>query len=94
MGSTSAVLNGVGEGVFGLALGNRLVCWSGHRRVRMMNPAGSGSSACVSVKPEPKICEIAERFLKAIGWQGMFMIELLRDKKPSLVHGTERPVLG
>ena len=27
------------EGWFGLVLDGRVVCWSGHRRLRMMNPA-------------------------------------------------------
>jgi protein-tyrosine-phosphatase/predicted ATP-grasp superfamily ATP-dependent carboligase len=73
------LLSGTGEGVFGLALRDRVVCWSGHRRVRMMNPMGSGSSACISVKPDPDICAASERFVKSIEWRGMFMIELLRD---------------
>jgi protein-tyrosine-phosphatase len=45
----------------------------------MMNPAGSGAIACISVKPDAGICAVASRFLKAIQWQGMFMIELLLD---------------
>jgi protein-tyrosine-phosphatase/predicted ATP-grasp superfamily ATP-dependent carboligase len=73
------LLNGSGEGLFGFSLPDRVVCWSAHRRVRMMNPAGSGASACVSVEPDRATCAIAERFLKTIGWRGMFMIELLRD---------------
>lgn len=72
-------LKGVGEGLFGLALGNEIVCWSAHRRVRMMNPSGSGASACVSVHPDSALQIVAERFLRAIQWRGMFMIELLRD---------------
>jgi protein-tyrosine-phosphatase/predicted ATP-grasp superfamily ATP-dependent carboligase len=74
------LLNGVGEGLFGLASADGVVCWSSHRRVRMMNPMGSGSSACTSLKPDPDLCVPAERFVKSIGWRGMFMIELLRDR--------------
>ncbi len=70
---------GVGEGVFGLVLGGKVVAWSGHRRVRMMNPAGSGSSACINIAPEARTLAAAERFLLAMNWQGLFMIELLRD---------------
>jgi len=73
------LLRGVGEGIFGLAVDSGVVCWSSHRRVRMMNPSGSGSSACISIKADPDLCLIAERFVKGIGWRGMFMIELLRD---------------
>ena len=75
---------GVGEGVFGLALPDRVVAWSGHRRVRMMNPAGSGSSACVAIAPSTETLAAAERFLRALGWQGLFMIELLRDAQGTL----------
>src|SRR5262249_2257581 len=34
---------GTGEGVFGLAAPEGVRAWSGHHRVRMMNPQGSGS---------------------------------------------------
>ncbi len=55
--STPAILqqwvSGVGGGVFGLADGGAVHHLSAHRRVRMMNPAGSGSSACVSA-PVPE----------------------------------------
>jgi protein-tyrosine-phosphatase/predicted ATP-grasp superfamily ATP-dependent carboligase len=72
-------LKGSGEGVFGIALKDGVVAWSGHQRVRMMNPAGSGASACVSRAPSHEVRQAAERFLKASQWRGMFMIELLRD---------------
>jgi protein-tyrosine-phosphatase len=78
------VINGSGEGLFGLAVEDGVICWSGHRRIRMMNPAGSGASACVGVRPDPAICAVAERFLKRINWRGIFMIELLRDKEDRL----------
>ena len=45
----------------------------------MMNPAGSGASACVSRQPEPGELEAAEALVKRIAWQGPFMIEMLRD---------------
>jgi protein-tyrosine-phosphatase/predicted ATP-grasp superfamily ATP-dependent carboligase len=72
-------LAGAGEGIFGLALHDRVVAWSGHRRVRMMNPSGSGSSACESLMPAADARASAERFLTSVGWRGLFMIELLRD---------------
>jgi len=74
------ILKGIGEGIFGLSRQEGIVCWSGHRRVRMMNPAGSGASACESHAPSPEICDISERFLKRIQWRGMFMIEMLRTR--------------
>lgn len=71
---------GNGEGRFGLATAEGVLAWSGHQRIRMMNPHGSGASACRSV-PEVDAASRAagEKFLKAAGWRGLFMIELLRD---------------
>ncbi len=70
---------GKGEGIFGLATEDGVIGWSAHRRLRMMNPQGSGSSACASKEPEtgPRIA--CERFVAECGWHGLFMIELLRD---------------
>jgi predicted ATP-grasp superfamily ATP-dependent carboligase len=70
---------GRGEGIFGLAADDGIGQWSGHRRVRMMNPAGSGSSACVSIPIEPEVRDPAQRLLEGAGWRGLFMVELLRD---------------
>jgi len=78
-------ISGVGEGIFGLAKDDGIVAWSSHRRLRMMNPQGSGSSACKSGFPidkEIRLC--AERFLKGCNWRGLFMIELLRDPSEKL----------
>jgi hypothetical protein len=72
-------VTGTGEGLFGLALADGVQAWSAHRRLRMMNPHGSGSSACVSQAPDPEARRAAEHFLAATGWRGLFMIELLRD---------------
>jgi protein-tyrosine-phosphatase len=77
-------IQGVGEGVFGLALAGQVVAWSGHRRVRMLNPAGSGSSACESMTPGTETLAAAARLVRSIGWQGLFMIELLRDAEGKL----------
>lgn len=73
-------IRGVGEGVFGLAIDGKVVGWSAHRRVRMMNPGGSGSSACMAIKTEPSVIESANQFIVNSGWEGMFMVELLRDE--------------
>jgi hypothetical protein len=73
-------LRGVGEGLFGLATPSGVEGWSAHRRVRMVNPAGSGSSACESILPDAALCESAEGMVREIGWSGLFMIELLRDE--------------
>lgn len=73
------LLSGVGEGLFGFAANGEVLALSAHRRVRMMNPRGSGSSACRSVPVDPELVEPARRFLAEAGWHGIFMLELLRD---------------
>ena len=73
------VLHGVGEGVFGLATERGVRAWSAHRRVRMMNPRGSGSSACRSQPLDDGLRAGVERFVSATGWRGLFMVEMLRD---------------
>ena len=74
------LLDGVGVGLFGLAGRDGLMALSAHRRVRMMNPQGSGSSACVSVAVDPELAARAERMLGDLGWRGLFMLEFLRDR--------------
>ena len=73
------LIAGTGEGVFGIMTPAGVKAWSGHRRVRMMNPHGSGASACHSIAPDAALCAQIERFLTHIDWRGPFMIELLRD---------------
>jgi hypothetical protein len=70
-------LEGEGEGLFGLMAGDRLVAVSAHRRIRMVDPHGSGSSACVAIPPDPALAASTERMLAGIGWRGLFMVELL-----------------
>ena len=70
---------GTGEGVFGLATEQGVQGWSAHRRLRMMNPHGSGSSACISQVVDPETQRSAETLMAKSGWRGLFMIELLRD---------------
>jgi hypothetical protein len=73
-------VRGIGEGIFGLATSEGVVAWSTHRRVRMMNPEGSGSSACQATESQDDVRKsAAECFIKKSGWRGLFMIELLRD---------------
>jgi predicted ATP-grasp superfamily ATP-dependent carboligase len=72
-------ITGVGEGVFGLAAPDGIRAWSGHHRVRMMNPQGSGSSACASQPVAQDIRSNVEAMIKKAGWRGLFMVELLRD---------------
>jgi predicted ATP-grasp superfamily ATP-dependent carboligase len=73
-------VQGVGEGLFGIVSGGEVVHWSAHRRLRMVNPQGSGSSACVSIVPDPALVEAGMRMMRAIGWDGLFMLEFLRGR--------------
>lgn len=73
------LVHGTGEGLFGHAGPDGVVGWSSHRRVRMINPHGSGSSACRSHPVDDALLEPSRRFLETIGWRGMFMLEFLRD---------------
>lgn len=70
---------GIGEGVFGIAAPEGIRVWSAHRRVRMMDPQGSGSSACVSQGVPEEIKPNVEALISKSDWRGLFMIELLRD---------------
>lgn len=73
------LIRGVGEGLFGYVGPRGVTAWSSHRRVRMVNPHGSASSACRSNPVDGDLIGPSERFLSAIGWRGMFMLEFLRD---------------
>ena len=75
------LVSGIGEGVFGYATPDGVLAWSGHARVRMMNPHGSGSSACISKMPEDTLKAQITAFLAELDWRGPFMVELLRDAK-------------
>jgi hypothetical protein len=77
-------ITGVGEGVFGLAAADGIRAWSGHHRVRMMNPQGSGSSACASQPVPQELRAMAQKLIAKAGWRGLFMIELLRDDSGNL----------
>lgn len=72
-------LRGTSEGFFGLATADGIAAPSAHERIRMLNPQGSHSSACRSREVDPAVAEAAARMLSAVGWRGLFMVELLRD---------------
>jgi hypothetical protein len=74
------VHKGVGEGLFGFATKTGIIALSAHRRLRMMNPKGSGSSACRAMSVEDYPIRNADNMLLKINWRGIFMIELLRDE--------------
>jgi predicted ATP-grasp superfamily ATP-dependent carboligase len=74
------LIAGTGEGLFGLAGPDGVACWSAHRRVRMVNPQGSASSACRSVPVDAELAGRGAQFVLDIGWRGLFMLEFLRDE--------------
>jgi hypothetical protein len=45
----------------------------------MMNPQGSGSSACESQTVSADLREKVEALIRISGWRGLFMVETLRD---------------
>ena len=75
---------GTGEGAFGLSRAGGVDALSGHRRIRMMNPHGSGSSACASQVLAAPVAMAVESFVQIADWQGLFMIEMLRDSEGTL----------
>lgn len=73
-------ITGVGEGVFGLATPEGVQAWSAHRRLRMMNPHGSGASACISIPVDQGVRQKTEALIRNANWTGLFMVELLKDQ--------------
>jgi hypothetical protein len=72
---------GVGEGYFGIAHAGEIHASFGHRRVRMMNPAGSGASACMSRELDADESQAVQTLVTRAGWEGPFMVEFLRDRE-------------
>jgi len=78
------IISGIGEGIFGLSTDTGVKAWSAHRRIRMMNPLGSGSSACASVQITDQPIDLLERMFTETNWRGIFMVEMLRDTQNQL----------
>ncbi len=73
------MITGTGEGVFGIATAAGVAALSAHQRVRMMNPRGSGSSACRSIPLATDLGGPVREFITGCEWRGLFMVEMLRD---------------
>lgn len=72
-------IRGIGEGIFGIATSDGIQAWSGHRRIRMVNPKGSGSSACMATEVPADLREPVQNLIRQTRWRGIFMVEILRD---------------
>jgi hypothetical protein len=82
------LISGVTGGLFGLATLRGVGALTAHRRVRMVSPSGSGSSACAPAAVLPELLGPTERLVASVGWRGMFMIEYLvdADKTPWFIE--------
>ena len=73
------LVSGSGEGLFGFAGDHGPEAWSAHRRVRMLNPHGSASSACESMEVDDDLRTRVSAMLTTLSWRGLFMAEFLTD---------------
>ena len=70
---------GVGEGFFALRWGGRTVAMFAHRRLREKPPAGGVSVYRESIALEEGLVAPGLRLLDALDWQGVAMIECIRE---------------
>jgi predicted ATP-grasp superfamily ATP-dependent carboligase len=72
-------VSGVGEGLFALRWGGRIVALFAHRRLREKPPAGGVSVYRESIALDERLVRPGVRLLEALDWQGVAMIECKRD---------------
>jgi predicted ATP-grasp superfamily ATP-dependent carboligase len=84
---------GTGRGVGLLVRGGRTAAVFVHRRLREVHPAGGPSSAAVSEAPDPALVAPAEALLRALGFEGLAMVEFRREAEgvPVLMEVNPRP---
>lgn len=68
-------VKGRGQGFLCLADKGNIVASFMHRRVREINPLGSGSSCAESIELNPLLKEYAGNLLKKMNWYGVAMVE-------------------
>ncbi len=68
-------VEGNGEGYFALVQKGRVRFEFAHRRIRDVNPTGSGSSLRISIQANPRIRQMAIALLEALDWNGVAMVE-------------------
>jgi len=71
---------GVGEGFFALRWGGRTVAMFAHRRLREKPPAGGVSVYRESIPLEERLVGPGLRLLEALNWNGVAMIECMREQ--------------
>lgn len=73
-------VSGIGEGLFVLRWGGRIVAVFAHRRLREKPPAGGVSVYRESIALEDGLVGPGLRLLEALDWQGVAMIECKREQ--------------
>ncbi len=71
---------GIGFGVELLMKDQKVIAQFCHRRVREMDPLGSGSSACVSAPPREDLVEASIQMLRSCHYEGTAMVEFRMDE--------------
>jgi predicted ATP-grasp superfamily ATP-dependent carboligase len=84
---------GSGMGCFFLIRNGQILARFMHRRIRDEDPTGSGSSLRIGVAPDPTLMSASERLLRAIGVDGLVMVEyrVAEDGTPYLMEINSRP---
>jgi predicted ATP-grasp superfamily ATP-dependent carboligase len=84
---------GTGTGCFFLIREGEILARFQHRRIRDEDPTGSGSTLRISVPPDPTLMKASEQLLRAIGADGLVMVEyrVAEDGTPYLMEINSRP---
>lgn len=84
---------GTGVGCFFLINKGNVLARFQHQRIRDTNPTGSGSSLRVSTLGDPSLMDASERLLRALGWEGLAMVEYRVDSEgtPYFMEVNPRP---
>jgi len=84
---------GRGVGCFFLFQEGNVLARFQHQRIRDTNPTGSGSSLRVSAPADPSLMDASERLLRAMGWEGLAMVEYRVDSDgmPYFMEVNPRP---
>lgn len=66
---------GHGAGIFALYDCGKAITFFAHRRIREKPPLGGVSVLSESVRPDPRMLDMAKRLLDAVQWHGIAMVE-------------------